>query len=209
VRWQLSKRRTTAYRAKTYSEKSGSGRKPFRQKGTGSARQGNKRAPIQRGGLKAHGPKLRDWSHKLNKEVRRKGLRVALSAKLRDNKVSFITGVEAFASAKTADLQRRLQAAVEGHKIATAQEDAETDAPAAAAGTAEEGASSPVYGAAGSALVVVDPSERTEQIEAASRSLNHMVLVSQLGCTVYDVLRADRLILTTKALEAIEARLTN
>lgn len=190
VRWQLSKRRTTAYRARTYNEKSGSGRKPFRQKGTGSARQGNKRAPLQRGGLKAHGPQLRDWSHKLNKQVRRKGLRVALSAKLRDNKVTVVTGLGDFASAKTADLQRRLHAAVEGHRAATS-----------------EGAATQGYGVEGSALVVVHPAEATAAVEAASRSLNKMVLVPQLGCTTYDVLRMDRLVVSEQALKLLEERL--
>lgn len=67
VDWQIACRRTTAYRGKTYAEVSGSGKKPFPQKGTGNARQGNKRAPQIRHGVVPHAPVLRDWSHNLQK----------------------------------------------------------------------------------------------------------------------------------------------
>ena len=55
--------------AKTRAEVSGTGRKPWKQKGTGRARHGSKRSPQWRGGGGAHGPKPRDWSHDLPKQV--------------------------------------------------------------------------------------------------------------------------------------------
>lgn len=188
VRWQLAKRRTTAYRGTTYSEKSGSGRKPFKQKGTGMARQGNKRAPLQRGGVKAHAPVLRQWAFKLNKQVRQLGMRVALSAKLAAGRVVLVDGADRFTSAKTADLTRRIQAVA----AAAMQPDPATDAlPAVDT----------------EALLVVDPSEMTDQLELAGRALHRVSLVPQLGCTVLDLLKRDALIITPRALEALQARL--
>ncbi|KAA0157825.1 hypothetical protein FNF31_05723 [Cafeteria roenbergensis] len=188
VRWQLAKRRTTAYRGTTYSEKSGSGRKPFKQKGTGMARQGNKRAPLQRGGVKAHAPVLRQWAFKLNKRVRQLGMRVALSAKLAAGRVALVEGADRFTSAKTADLTRRIQAVAE----AALQPDPATDC-------------LPV--ADTEALLVVDPSEMTDQLELAGRAQHRVTLVPQLGCTVLDLLKRDALIITPRALEALQARL--
>lgn len=64
--------------AKTRAEKSGTGKKPWRQKGTGMARHGSKRSPIWVGGGVAHGPRPRDYSQKLNKKVKRLGLSRAM-----------------------------------------------------------------------------------------------------------------------------------
>lgn len=109
VRWQLAKRRTTAYRTKRIGEVSGSGRKPWPQKGTGRARAGHTRPGHWRGGAKAHGPRLRDWAHKLPKKVRKLGLRSALAAKLRERRLVVIDS-EALPSARTGDLASLLLA---------------------------------------------------------------------------------------------------
>jgi large subunit ribosomal protein L4 len=82
VTWQLAKRRAGTHKTKGRSEIAGSTAKMYRQKGTGRARHGNKRANIFRGGGRAFGPTPRDHGHDLNKKVRRMGLRAALSAKL-------------------------------------------------------------------------------------------------------------------------------
>lgn len=65
----------------------GSGKKPFRQKGTGQARQGNKRAPGRKGGAKAHGAKIRSLRTQLPKKVRLVALKSMLSAKLAEGKL--------------------------------------------------------------------------------------------------------------------------
>ncbi|MDO5089511.1 MAG: 50S ribosomal protein L4 [Leptotrichiaceae bacterium] len=67
---------------KTRAEVRGGGRKPFRQKGTGRARQGSTRAPHMVGGGVVHGPKPRDYTKKVNKKVRRLALRSALAVKI-------------------------------------------------------------------------------------------------------------------------------
>jgi large subunit ribosomal protein L4 len=81
VRYQLAKRRKGTSSTKTRSEVRGGGRKPYRQKGTGNARQGTIRAPQFRKGGVVFGPTPRDHSHKLPKKVRRKALLSALSEK--------------------------------------------------------------------------------------------------------------------------------
>ncbi|MDG2242049.1 MAG: 50S ribosomal protein L4 [Rhodospirillaceae bacterium] len=84
VRWQLAKRQSGNHKTKTVGEVSGTNKKPFKQKGTGRARQGNARAPQLRGGGKAFGPVVRSHAHSLNKKVRRLGLKTALSAKAKE-----------------------------------------------------------------------------------------------------------------------------
>ena len=81
VHWQLAKRRAGTHRTKGMGEVSGTTKKPFRQKGTGSARQGSLRAPQFRTGGVVHGPVVRDHGYDLPKKVRRLGLISALSQK--------------------------------------------------------------------------------------------------------------------------------
>ncbi|MCR9176589.1 MAG: 50S ribosomal protein L4 [Alphaproteobacteria bacterium] len=81
VNWQLAKRRSGSHKVKTISEISGTTKKPFKQKGTGRARQGSVRATQFRGGQTVHGPVVRDHGHDLPKKVRKLGLKIALSAK--------------------------------------------------------------------------------------------------------------------------------
>lgn len=87
VNWQLAKRRAGTHKARTRSEIRGGGRKPFRQKGTGRARQGTSRAPQHRGGGAVFGPRVRSHAHGLPKRVRRLALKTALSAKRADGKL--------------------------------------------------------------------------------------------------------------------------
>lgn len=81
VNWQLAKRRAGTHKAKGRSEVSGTSKKPFRQKGTGRARQGSLKGPHQRGGGVVFGPVVRSHAHDLPKKVRRLALKSALSAK--------------------------------------------------------------------------------------------------------------------------------
>src|ERR671926_946535 len=84
VTWQLVNRRAPARAARERSDVARTGKKFGRQKGGGTARHGDRRAPIFIGGGKAHGPRVRDFDPSLNKKVRALGLRMALSAKAKD-----------------------------------------------------------------------------------------------------------------------------
>ena len=104
VTWQLENRRGTARAARERSDVARTGKKFGRQKGGGTARHGDRKAPIFIGGGKAHGPRRRDFDVSLNKKVRSLGLRMALSAKalnglvvvdnldLTDAKTQFLAG---------------------------------------------------------------------------------------------------------------------
>lgn len=79
ITWQLEKARATARGARERSDVARTGKKFGNQKGGGSARHGNRRAPIFVGGGKAHGPRVRDFDPSLNKKIRALGLKMALS----------------------------------------------------------------------------------------------------------------------------------
>ena len=84
---QLANKRQGTQKARTRSEVSGGGRKPWRQKGTGHARQGSIRAPQWTGGGVVFAPKPRDYSQKINKKEARLALFSALTSKVQDNKI--------------------------------------------------------------------------------------------------------------------------
>lgn len=87
----MSNARTGTAHTKDRSEVSGTGKKPWRQKGTGRARHGSKRSPIWVGGGVAHGPRSdKDYSKKLTKKMKAKALVVLLSQKLRSGKILFV-----------------------------------------------------------------------------------------------------------------------
>ena len=87
VTWQLENRRGTARPARERSDVARTGKKYGKQKGGGTARHGDRKAPIFIGGGKAHGPRKRDFSVSLNKKVRALGLKMALSSKAKDGLV--------------------------------------------------------------------------------------------------------------------------
>lgn len=96
VRNYLASLRAGTHKVKNRSEVSGSGKKPYRQKGTGRARQGGSRPPIHRHGGTAHGPVPRDYSYKVNLKEKKAALRSALSVKLREGRIVILNdmGVE-------------------------------------------------------------------------------------------------------------------
>ncbi|KAK4792286.1 hypothetical protein SAY86_022721 [Trapa natans] len=94
VRWQLAKQQQGTHSTKTISEVSGTGRKPYQQKGLGRARHGTLRGPQFRGGATMHGPKPRSHAIKINKKVRRLGLKVALSARAGEGKLLVFEDLE-------------------------------------------------------------------------------------------------------------------
>ena len=86
----LANRRAGTVGTKTRGDVSGSGRKLWKQKGTGRARIASIRSPLWRGGGRVHGPQPRDWSYQMPKKMRRGALRSALSERLREGNVIFI-----------------------------------------------------------------------------------------------------------------------
>ena len=171
VRWQLAKRRAGTHKTKTVAELQGSTRKPFKQKGTGRARVGTRRAPQHRGGVAVFGPVLRDHAHKLPKKVRRLALKSALSSKQADGKLAVVDSLD-LGSARTRVLAERL-------------------------------------GKLGwSSALVIDGDEVDAGFARAAQNLTELQVLPQLGANVYDILRRDQLVLTRKAVEDLQARLT-
>jgi large subunit ribosomal protein L4 len=107
VNWQLAKRRAGTHKTKGISDIQGTTKKPYKQKGTGRARQGSLRSPQFRGGAVIFGPVVRSHEFGLQKKVRRLGLKTALSAKLGEGKLVVIDAARA-AEPKTKALCARL-----------------------------------------------------------------------------------------------------
>ena len=121
----LANKRQGTQKAKTRSEVSGGGRKPWRQKGTGHARQGSTRAPQWVHGGVALGPKPRDYRYALNKKVRRLAMKSALSAKVLDNNMIVLDALnlDGFKTKTIVEMLKALN--VEGKAlIVTAEADA-------------------------------------------------------------------------------------
>ena len=108
VNWQLAKRRAGTHKTKTLSEVRGTTAKPFRQKGTGRARQGSIRAPHMRGGGVSFGPVVRSHMHGLPKKVRKLALKTALSAKQAEGKLVVLENAKV-KNAKTKELAKSLE----------------------------------------------------------------------------------------------------
>ena len=108
IQWQLMKRRAGTHKVKGMGEVSGTTKKPYKQKGTGNARQGSLRSPQYRTGGAVHGPVVRDHGFDLPKKVRRLGLISALSQKQAEGKLVVLDGV-AGCSGKTKELAAKLK----------------------------------------------------------------------------------------------------
>ncbi len=115
VTWQLEKRRGTARPTRERADVARSGKKLGNQKGGGTARHGDRRAPVFVGGGKAHGARLRDFNPGLNKKVRALGLRMALSSKALDGALIVVDALDV-ADGKTKVLAGQLAALGFGKK---------------------------------------------------------------------------------------------
>lgn len=151
---------------KTRAEVSGGGRKPWRQKGTGHARQGSIRAVQWRGGGIAFGPTPRDYSKKMNRKERRLALKSALAIKAED---MVVVDELKIATPKTKDMIKVL----ENLKL----NDAKT-------------------------LIIVD--ELDENVVLSSRNLSNVALIEAMEVNVLDLIAADKILITEKALSKIE-----
>ena len=107
VKWQLAKLRSGNHKVKTRAEVKHTTRKPYKQKGTGRARQGMLSVSQMRGGGVVFGPVVRDHSHKLPKKVRVLGLKSAISAKMKAGKLIVINNLN-LEQGKTALLRQKL-----------------------------------------------------------------------------------------------------
>lgn len=106
VKWQLASRRQGTHKTKTRSEVRGGGKKPFKQKGTGNARQGSTRSPLMPGGAKLFGPVPRSYAYALPKQMRRVALRMALSHLNKEGKLFVIDNIKS--EGKTGEFAKRV-----------------------------------------------------------------------------------------------------
>ena len=166
VTWQLEKRRATARGTRERADVARTGKKFGRQKGGGTARHGDRRAPVFVGGGKAHGARVRDFNPSLNKKVRALGLKMALSSHAKAGSLIVLDG---FQVSKTKELK--------GH-FATL--------------------------ATGKRTLVID-GEMGDGFRAG-RNLPGVDLLPAVGANVYDIIKADTLVLTRAAVEQLEAR---
>ena len=169
VTWQLEKRRATARPTRERSDVARTGKKFGNQKGGGTARHGNRRAPIFVGGGKAHGARLRDFDPSLNKKVRAMGLKMALSSKAKDGKLIVMDSL----------------AIVDGKTKALAASFGAWDSKRA---------------------LVIDGDAVDVSFARAAANLHMIDVLPAVGANVYDILRADTLVLTRAAVEKLEAR---
>lgn len=168
----LANKRQGTQKAKTRSEVSGGGRKPWRQKGTGHARQGSIRAPQWKGGGIVFAPVPRDYSFKLNKKEKRAALTSALTSKVMDNKFIVVDELQ-FDEIKT----KKFKAVMDNLN-------------------------------AGKALVVLSKDNITDtrykNVVLSARNLPEVKTAMTNTINVYDVMNADKLVVTKAAVEKIE-----
>ncbi|WP_272700320.1 50S ribosomal protein L4 [Desulfovibrio sp. Fe33] len=94
VRAQRASQRQGTHATKNRALKTGGGRKPWRQKGTGRARAGSTRSPLWRGGAAVFGPQPRDYTFKVNKKVRKLALKMALSSRVSEAKMTVVKSID-------------------------------------------------------------------------------------------------------------------
>src|SRR6185503_14002814 len=114
---QLAAGRQGTHSTKTRGEVSGGGKKPYRQKGTGRARQGSTRAPQFTGGGVVHGPKPRDYSQRTPKKMIAAALRGALSDRARNGRIHAVTELIEGQAPSTKSAKKFLAGLVEGKQV--------------------------------------------------------------------------------------------
>lgn len=169
VTWQLEKRRAPASATRERSEVARTGKKFGRQKGGGTARHGDRRAPIFIGGGKAHGQRARVFGHDLNKKIRALGLKMALSAKAKTGALTVLDNLDV-KEGKTKELVAHLAKLKLGK------------------------------------VLFIDGEAINISFARASSNIVGVDVLPAIGANVYDILRADSLVLTRAAVEKLEAR---
>jgi large subunit ribosomal protein L4 len=166
---QMAGRRQGTAKTKTKGEVRGGGRKPFKQKGTGNARQGSIRSPLQPGGGQSFGPQPRSYEQATPKEMVRGALRSALSDRVKASRVLIVDEFK-LESAKTAILDVLLKQKLQVEQV-----------------------------------LIVDDMNRN--LELSGRNLPKVKVLRTEGLNVYDVIRNDWVVLTKRAVQAVESRL--
>ena len=170
VTWQLEKRRETARGTRERADVARTGKKFGRQKGGGTARHGDRRAPVFIGGGKAHGARVRDFNPGLNKKIRALGLKMALSSHAKAGSLIIMDSI-----------------VVENNKTKTLVGD-----------LAKVGF--------GKSALVIDGDTVETSFALAAGNLHEINVLPAAGANVYDILKADTLVLTRAAVEKLEAR---
>ena len=170
VTWQLEKRRGTARGTRERADVARTGKKFGRQKGGGTARHGDRKAPVFIGGGKAHGARVRDFNPGLNKKVRALGLKMALSSHAQAGSLIVMDSLT-----------------VDGGKTKTLKGD-----------LAKLGF--------GNRALVIDGDAVENSFALAAGNLHEVNVMPAVGANVYDIIRADTLVLTRAAVEQLEAR---
>ncbi|XP_024382335.1 uncharacterized protein [Physcomitrium patens] len=166
---EMQNRRRGTASTLTRSEVRGGGRKPYKQKGTGRARQGSIRTPLRPGGGVVFGPKPKDWSIKINKKEKR----LAISTALQSASVNTVV-VEDFEDKFTTPKTKEFISALKRWGVKQGEN---------------------------SLLFSVNPSE---SLVLSSRNVSTVKLITPRNLNLYDVLRADKLILTKSSVEYLE-----
>lgn len=170
VTWQREKARDVARPTRERSDVARTGKKFGRQKGSGGARHGDRRAPIFIGGGKAHGARKREFNPSLNKKIRALGLKMALSAKAKNGQIIVLEDLN-LQDAKTKALKENFTKLGFGVKS-----------------------------------LVIDGEAVNDNFRKASANLKGVDILPAIGANVYDILKADTLVLTRAAVEKLEAR---
>jgi large subunit ribosomal protein L4 len=170
ITWQLEKRRATARGTRERADVARTGKKFGRQKGGGTARHGDRRAPVFVGGGKAHGARVRDFNPSLNKKVRALGLKMALSSHAQAGSLIVMDSI-AVADGKTKTLTASLEQLGFGKRA-----------------------------------LVIDGDLVDTSFAFAAGNLHQIDVLPAVGANVYDIIKADTLVLTRAAVEQLEAR---
>jgi large subunit ribosomal protein L4 len=180
VKWQLAKRRQGTASTKRLGEVRGSTKKMWKQKGTGQARSGSRRAPHWVGGASVFGPKPRDYGYEMPRKAKRTALRSALSLRASENKIVVVDSFDTDGKTKTvAQALSTLGATVpkgnKNHKKT-------------------------------SKALIVDAKTNANLVRGAKNLAASQWLAPE-GINVYDILRHETLVLTKAALESITTAL--
>lgn len=169
IKAQLAGRRQGTAKTKTKSEVRGGGRKPFKQKGTGNARQGSTRSPLQPGGGQSFGPQPRSYEQSTPKEMMRGALRSALSDRV---KAGHLLVVDEFkiANIKTKAFDELLKTKLQLDNV-----------------------------------LIVD--DANKNLELSGRNIPKIKVLRTEGLNVYDIVRYDWVVITKRAVQAVETRL--
>lgn len=169
IKAQLAGRRQGTAKTKTKGEVRGGGRKPFKQKGTGNARQGSSRSPLQPGGGQSFGPQPRSYEQATPKEMMRGALRSALSDRVKAERMLVVDEFK-LSAIKTKALDELIKGKLQLDQV-----------------------------------LIVD--DANKNLELSGRNIPKVKVLRTEGLNVYDIVRYDWVVVTKRAVQAIETRL--